>query len=636
MAINYLLDQSQGKKVLLLGNEAFARGALEANVQVAVGYPGTPSSEIIESMAKVAQEAGIYTEWSVNEKVAFEVAYAAAVGGLRSVVTFKSVGLNVAADSLFVANSAGIEGGFVIITADDPSGHSSQNEQDCRYMAKMAEIPCFEPSDPQEAKDMILQACALSEFSKLPVIVRSVTRLSHVRGDVELGPLNLEKRVAKVSETAVYSGFPCLERHIEHHQRLNSISESQFPFSQVEANGGEKVGLIVSGVGYAYGKEVVRLLQIEEQVAILKLGLVNPLPLKKLGNFLQSYDSILVLEDGFPYLEEEVSRVCYEGNWHPQIFGKLSGHLPREGELTPELVAHALAQITGVEDKVFSPSQELSELQKTAPKAPSRVLSLCSGCAHMAMWSAMKRAVTHGRQDIRRGAVVCGDIGCYGLGLFPNYHMFNTHVCMGASIGVANGMSKLNLDKPVFAYLGEGTFFHSGMPALQNAVFNWSKMVVIIQDNLSTAMTGHQENPGVGHNLMGQTVPQIRVEKVAEAMGVPYVKVVDPYNLSEVISSIKEGLTIDGPAVIVGRRKCAELAKRELKRQGQKIVPPTIDASKCNGCKICVNELLCPALIWNQEQKMVSIDSMLCVSCTVCGQVCPSQAITGGRGVAHV
>lgn len=638
VAVSSLIEQSPGKKVLFLGNEAFARGALEANIQVAAGYPGTPSSEIIESIAAVAKEVGIYAEWSVNEKVAFEVAYAAAIGGLRSMVVFKSVGLNVAADSLMVANSAGLEGGFVIITADDPSGHSSQNEQDCRYFAKMAEIPIIEPCDPQEAKDSIILACDLSELSGLPVIVRSVTRLSHVRGDVELGPLPKDKRSAKVDETKVYSGFPCLERHIEHHKKLNSINHviEQFPFNRVEARGGERLGIVCSGVGYAYAKEIIGWLEIQDQVAILKLGLANPLPQRLVSNFLQDYNRVLVLEDGFPYVEEEIKRLCSDKKLQVEILGKLTGHLPQEGELTLELVGEALARITSVNKKFFEAPETIAKVRERTPEPPARVLSLCSGCAHMAMWYAMKQAVRHGRKDIRRGAVVCGDIGCYGLGLFPNYHMFNTHICMGASIGIANGMSRLNLDKPVLAYLGESTFFHSGMPALLNAVFNKAKLVVIVQDNFSTAMTGHQENPGMGRNLMGDVVPQIRVESVAEAMGVPYVRVVDPYNLAEVISTIKEAITVEGPAVVVGRRKCAELAKRDAKRRGISIVPSRVNEHLCNGCKICVTELRCPALIWNKETRKVSIDPILCTSCSVCLQVCPNESISGGDGIARV
>jgi len=631
-----LLQDTPDKKILLMGNEAFARGALEAGVQLAAGYPGTPSSEIIESLGSVAREAGVYTEWSVNEKVAFEVAYAGSVSGVRSLVVFKSVGLNVAMDSLMVANAAGVEGGFVILTADDPYGHSSQNEQDCRCFARVAEVPLIEPGDPQEAKDSIRLACDLSERTKLPVIVRSVTRLSHVRGDVTLENLAVRKKTPFVSETEVYSGFPCLPHHRMLHQKLDSLGDiaNEFPFNRFEGKGGEKVGIVAPGVGYAYVKEMARILGIQEEIAILKIGLANPLPVGLIRDFLGKYGRVLVVEDGFPYFEEELRRIIYELDVKPEILGKLTGHFPREGELTPELVGSALGSIAGKE--YHTVPQQVKDIIADVPDAPDRSLSLCAGCAHMAMWYAMKQAVKGAKKDIRKGAVVCGDIGCYGLGLFPPYNMYNTHVCMGASIGVAGGMSKVGLGKPVFAYLGDGTFFHTGMPALQNAVFNNSKMVVILQDNLTTAMTGHQENPSVGRTLMGDAATQVKVENVALAMGVPYVKVVDPYNIEEVVSVITEAMEIDGPAVVVGRRMCAELAKREVRRRGIKIVPPSIDQNTCTGCQTCVSQLRCPALIWDQDTKKVSVDHILCVGCGLCRQVCKEEAISSGEGVADV
>lgn len=636
LRVNPLLDNEPGKRVLLLGNEAFARGALEAGIRIAAGYPGTPSSEIIESLGSVAREAGIYAEWSVNEKVAFEVAYAGAISGVRSLVAFKSVGLNVALDSLMVANAAGVEGGFVIITADDPFGHSSQNEQDCRYLGKVAEIPVLEPGDPQEAKDSVSIACDVSEKTKLPVIIRSVTRLSHVRGDVVLGPIAANQITPQLNEETVYTGFPCLSHHQVLHQRINSLNEiaDSLPFNKLEEGEGAEVGVIAPGVGYTYVKELVQLLDIRQHVAILKIGVANPLPTKAIRTFLKRYRRILVIEDGFPYFEEELRKLSYELEIKPRVFGKLTGSLPLEGELTPELVGDALSSIVG--KQYFPVPEQVQEIIVSAPKAPERELSLCAGCAHMAMWYAMKQAVKGGKKDIRKGAVVCGDIGCYGLGLYPSYSMYNTHICMGASIGIACGMSKLGLGKPVFAYLGDSTFFHSGMPALQNAVFNNARLVVIVQDNITTAMTGHQENPSVGRNLIGNRVPRVKIEDLALAMGVPYVKTVDPYNVDDVIRTITGAMQVDGPAVVVGRRKCAELAAREAKRQGLVITPASVNQQVCTGCKICVSQLQCPALIWDQSVRKVSIDDLLCVGCGVCKQVCKEGAISGGEGLANV
>ncbi|MCS7139525.1 MAG: indolepyruvate ferredoxin oxidoreductase subunit alpha [Candidatus Nezhaarchaeota archaeon] len=629
-----LLLDAPGKKVLLLGNEAFARGALEANVQVAAAYPGTPSSEIMEALAAVAEEAGIYAEWSINEKVAFEVAYAAAVAGLRSLCSMKHVGVNVASDALMVANYAGVEGGMVIISADDPAGHSSQNEQDNRMFAKFAEIPCLEPATPQEAKDSVVIACELSEKCKLPVMVRSLTRLSHVRGDVELGPLPKEKKRPNLRRDITYTGFPAPDHHKLLHDRLMNIEEDleRVPFNKVEAKGGEKVGIVACGVGYNYAKEAIKLLKLrEDDVAILKLGVPYPLPKKLVSSFLRSYDRIYVVEDGFPFMEEQLKILCYDLQIRPTILGKLTGHLPMEGEIDPEKVVVGLARVLGIDYKV-------PEIKVRGDiELPRRTLSMCAGCAHLATFYAIKQAVRREMKgDPRKTSIVCGDIGCYGLGLFHPYNMFNTHICMGASIGCANGFAQTGINQPVIAYLGESTFFHAGMPPLLNAVYNGANVKVVVQDNITTAMTGHQPNPAVGYTAMGKPAPIVLVEDVAKAFKVPFVRVVDAYKVDELIETIREAIRTPGPAMIVARRLCAELARRQARRKGIQIVPPTIDKMKCNGCKYCITQLLCPALIWREEERKADIDPLLCVGCRVCNQICPQKAITGGNGVADL
>ena len=629
-----LLEDAPGKKVLLLGNEAFARGALEANVQVAAAYPGTPSSEIMEALSSVAEAAGIYAEWSVNEKVAFEVAYAAAVSGLRAMCSMKHVGVNVASDAIMVANYAGVEGGLVIISADDPFGHSSQNEQDNRMFAKFAELPCLEPCNPQEAKDSVVIACELSEKCKLPVIVRSLTRLSHVRGDVELGPLPKEKRKPNLKREITYTGFPAADHHKLLHERLASIRDDleKVPFNRLEARGGERLGIVACGIGYNYAKEALKLLNVKDgEVAVLKLGVPHPLPKKLVGDFLKTYDKIYVVEDGFPFVEEQLKVMCYDLSVHPEILGKLTGHLPMEGEIDPEKVTSGLARILGIDYK--PPEVKVpGDLE-----LPRRTLSLCAGCPHLATFYAIKQAIRREiKGDPRKVSVVCGDIGCYGLGLFHPYNMFNTHICMGASIGAANGFARTGLDNPVIAYLGESTFFHAGMPPLLNAVYNGANIKVIVQDNFTTAMTGHQPNPGVGVTAMGKPAPRILVEDVAKAFKVPFVKVVDAYNINELIETIREALRTPGPAVIVARRMCAELARRQARRKGIKITPPTVNKEKCTGCKYCITQLLCPALIWREDEKKADIDPILCAGCGMCVQICPQKAITGGSGVGNL
>jgi len=627
----------QTEKTLFMGNEAFARGALEAGIQLATGYPGTPSSEILGTLARWAKESEIYVEWSVNEKVAFEVAYGASLTGVRAMVTQKSVGLNVASDSLMVASSAGVEGGFVVIVADDPSGHSSQNEQDSRWLGKFAEVPVLEPGDPQEAKDAVKIACELSEKCKLLVLIRSVTRVSHLRGDVNLGDVSEEKRVPNLNRDMVYTGFFAVPKHRQLHEKFDSIRSyiEKIQFNRLEAKGGEKLGIIAAGVGYAYAKEMTRLLGIDDDVAILKLGVVNPIPEMLIGEFLQKYDRIVIIEEGSSFIEEQLKVIAYEGNRKATIFGRLTGHIPREGELTTEIVAEAVSSILGSQ---YEPvPQIVKSIEEELIEAPDRSLSLCAGCGHMALFYAMKHAFKGGKKDVYgKNVIVCGDIGCYGVGLFPPYNMFNTHVCMGASVGIANGFSKVGINEPIFAFWGDSTFFHAGMPPLLNAVLNNSKIIVVVSDNSITAMTGHQPSPSTGVDLMGQPIPLIKVEDIAAAMHVPFVRVVDSYDIKQVVETIREAREVSGPAVIVGRRLCAQQVGRQLRRKGQKIIPATVSEEECTGCRLCVQELHCPALIWHEDAKNVTINPILCVDCGVCAQMCPADAISEGEAIEHL
>ncbi|MEM2337887.1 MAG: indolepyruvate ferredoxin oxidoreductase subunit alpha [Candidatus Bathyarchaeia archaeon] len=609
--------------VLMLGNEAIARGAVEAGVQAATGYPGTPSSEIIETLAAWSKDYGIYVEWSTNEKVALEVALAAAYCNLRALVAMKHVGVNVASDTLFTATYTGVKGGLVLVSADDPSCHSSQNEQDNRLYGPHAYIPVLEPSSPQEAKDLIIYSFESSEKFKMPIMVRTTTRLNHSRGNVKLGPL------LKVGKKGTFEKKPeemsCLPANARK-MRLRLINtirlvEEHFDNSPFNSVCGESnIGVVASGLAYEYVMEALETLKAKDEVSLLKLSTLYPLPKKLVTSFLEGKEKVLVIEELEPFIENYVKSFCCDLDSKTKVYGK--AFIPLVGELTPSAVLEGLA-------KFLNKKLECKREQKLAVEAPPRPPVLCAGCPHRSTFYAIKLAVKKRKVD----AIYPSDIGCYGLGFYPPLEAIDVSLCMGSSIGLACGLAKFT-GKVVIATIGDSTFMHAGIPALINATFNPSSFVLVILDNGLVAMTGHQPSPVSGVNLMGEKVKIILPENLATACGASFCKVVDPYNLEETVSAIIEAIDHVqkglGPAVVISRRKCALTLLRESRDGKIKLVKRSINLEKCIGCMACIKLTGCPALLPSNEK--VSIDKMTCTGCGLCEEVCPYDAIEKSGG----
>ncbi|MGA3192773.1 MAG: indolepyruvate ferredoxin oxidoreductase subunit alpha [Candidatus Bathyarchaeia archaeon] len=615
-----LLQDKPGKRVLLLGNEAIARGILEAGIGVVTTYPGTPASEIGDSVSEIASEAGVYMEYSVNEMVAVEVGAGAASSGVRALAAMKHVGLNVAADMVMTLAYAGVRGGYVIVTADDPECYSSQNEQDNRFYALLSNLPCLEPSDPQEAKDMTVSAIEISEKLELPVLLRTTTRVSHTRGPVVyksiVKPNQRGNFIRDVQRLVMVPAFsrPKHEVLLRQAAKAKEISEAS-PYNKVVKKGKE-FGIISSGSAYNYAVEADNLLSLD--AGILKLGMTHPLPEKMIGRFLKAYNKIIVVEELEPYLEMQVKAIAKDHAPNVEIFGKMvKRFFPKEGELSTRIVAAGLAEITG--RKLPIDFQRISEKYVEATRdLPSRPPILCAGCPHRASFYVMRRV--GGDKTL-----YSTDIGCYALGIAPPLNVGDIMTCMGASIGTAQGMSKAT-GRETIAIIGDSTFFHAGIPGLVNAVYNKSKVLTVVLDNLATAMTGHQPHPGTGITGMHASTERILIENVAKGCGVKYVKVVDPFKTKEAAAVLREALQQPGPSVVVFRTPCTLMAVREKRQRGIKVEPTRI-TNKCTNCMACIKLLGCPAIV--VEEGKVKIDEDSCTACGLCISVCPYGAIEG-------
>ncbi|MEW6440146.1 MAG: indolepyruvate ferredoxin oxidoreductase subunit alpha [bacterium] len=639
--MSQLLNPMAGTRCLLMGNEAITRGALEAGVSVAAGYPGTPSSEIIENLAKLSRERNLYVEWSVNEKVAMEVAAAASYAGLRSMCTMKQNGVNVGSDFLLHLALCGTRGGMVIVPCDDPGALSSINEGEARQFARLLEIPLLEPGDFQEAKDMTKWAFELSEEIRNLVMVRSVTRLSHASGVVELGELPVPRTEAKF----VHSGFildpmtgavlsvPIEWKHQQQQDKLEKAARlfEDSPFNRYSGPEKPDLLLVTSSACYLYSLEAIRALGVEDRVGLLKLGTTWPLPPRLLERNLARTDKILIVEEVIPFLEENVKVLAAE--LAPTIgaktfFGKRDKTVPSVNEMNPDRVITALAKVLGV---AYEPAPEAYRKRGQSIAffgAPIRDLTFCPGCPHRAsFWSIHNVLAMDGRQGF-----VCGDIGCYTMAVTPTgFSTVKTVHAMGSGTGLASGFGKLGqfgMDQPILSVCGDSTFFHTAMPALVNAVHHKSRITMVVLDNGGTAMTGFQPHPGLTVDAKGEDAPPVSIEAVCKAIGA-HVEVSDPFDIEATQAKLFELLQREnGVNVLVLRQICALSPQKKWKKLFDVSVDENVCLGEACGCgRLCTRILRCPGLVWDSRKKKARVDEVICSGCGVCASVCPSGAI---------
>ncbi|MDO5483373.1 MAG: indolepyruvate ferredoxin oxidoreductase subunit alpha [Desulfovibrionaceae bacterium] len=608
MSRDALLRGACGERHLLLGNEAIVRGALEAGVQMVSCYPGTPSSEVPDTFARLGRDGGFRLEYSVNEKVAMEVAAGGALGGAMSLVTMKHVGLNVAADPLFTAAYTGLPGGLVVLSADDPGCHSSQNEQDNRHYARFASLPCFEPASAQEAKDMTRAAFALARELQQPVLLRTTTRVSHMRGPVVFENIPAERPLVPFTrEPGRFVPVPAVARR--RHIALDAAMEEArrqaeaSPFNQVrEPDGPCPLGVIAGGVARNYLADALHEGDWEGKVRVLELGMTWPLPVQKLEAFLRQCERVLVLEEGEPLLETDVRALAQRLGLALDIQGKDAG-LTNQGEYSVPLVTRRLADWLGC----ALPPRAVHPLM---PDLPGRPPNLCAGCSHRAVYYAV-------RQVFGDAACYSSDIGCYTLGLLPPLRMADFLVCMGSSVSAGSGFARAS-GKPVIGFIGDSTFFHSGMTGLANAVFNRHDILLIIMDNGTTAMTGHQPNPGMVQDMLGDVSDHLDIEAIVRGLGVRDCVKVKSYNLGAVTRALEEMKAKSGVRVIIAEEPCVLYARRRLGKAQSQVA---VVAQQGEDARRCLEELACPAFC--RKGDVVAVDPTLCTGCMLCLQVAP-------------
>jgi indolepyruvate ferredoxin oxidoreductase alpha subunit len=607
---------------LLMGNEAVARGAIEAGVPFAIGYPGTPSTEVLETLSQTVKERGMRVEWAVNEKVAFDVATGVSYGGDRCLVTMKSAGLNVALDSVVSVAYGDVVGGLVIYVADDPGAHAGMEEQDSRLFVDVTGLPMIDVADPQASKDAVVSAFDLSEKYRIPMLVRSTTRVAHGRAPVRYGQVRAPEKKAPltrdVSKFTRASASWVKQQHRVLNERVKAmtVEAEASPFNRLSLSRGSRVGVIASGVSWSYLQDVLATHGLE--VSTLLVGFANPLPLDLIGRLVHGADRVLVLEELEPFLELRVRALAHDRGSGVTIMGKMDGTLPRVGEYDYQLVEDAVGSLLG--RRLSTPDPDLEAKRIEARKlAPARSLPFCAGCPHRGTYTALAQAageLGYGRSEI----VVTGDIGCTILGMYPPWSSCWTEVSMGASIGNAIGLKYSGIKTQVVAAIGDSTFFHAGIPPAINAAWRGTPVVIAVLDNGITGMTGHQPSPSTEQTETGERMKSMKIEDILTASGIRRVTVVDPYDLRASREAFKEALGDEGPSAIVLRRVCSLVARRRGALGARYRVTDT-----CTGCLLCIRTLSCPAM--TVEEGRMEIDEAACAGCGMCAQVCPSGAI---------
>ena len=600
----------------LMGNEAIALGALAAGVNVVAGYPGTPSTEVLETVARRKTD-DVYVEWSINEKAAMEVAAGAAYSGARAMVTCKQVGLNVASDPLMSLEYIGVKGGMVIMVADDPGPISSQTEQDTRTFAQFSKLPCFDPSSVAEAYEMVQEAFELSERLGTPVFFRATTRVDHGYEAIEVASPDEWRHNCPegfVKDPSRWVIFPRLS--VVNHAKIearNAALQDEFSDYQrnlilPEAGEGRRLGIATHGINYAYVREGLR---EDARPRVLRVATPFPFPERRAVEFLQGLDEVLCVEELDPVIERQLTYVCGKYGLDVHIRGKLTGDIVPSGENTVESVTAAIDAFLGEEPEASAPAAN-------APTLPVRPPVLCAGCPHRASFYAVKVAMK-GKKTI-----YCGDIGCYTLGNAAPLDMVDTCLCMGAGINIAQGVFHVEPDTTCFAFVGDSTFFASGITGTINAFYNQADMTLVVLDNSTTAMTGHQPHPGTGRTMMGEVVEKVSIEAILRAIGLTCVETVDPLDHKLAVETVRRVAAQPGVKAIIFKSPCVVLAKPQAHS--------FVDPDKCVGCQRCVKQLGCPGLV-PRDGKVV-IDESLCCGCTLCEQVCPFGAIGGGQRIA--
>ena len=632
---------------MIMGNQAIALGALKAGVNLVAGYPGTPSSEIIEFISKYKSKTGTYVEWSVNEKAAAEVAAGASYAGSRTLITMKQVGLNVASDPVMCLSYVGVKGGMVIVSADDPGPISSQTEQDTRNFAQYSKLPCFDPSTPLEAYEMIQEAFELSEKYNTPVLLRPTTRVDHAYESMdfpELGPCRQPGQFEKDSKRWVIFPRASYNNHKRIFERNEKILPKEFSEGKWNYVGGslplgctssqptpsprgsapKTPAFAAGGISYCYLMEALTLLGLKD-IPVLKIGTPYPFPKPLAEEFLKSHEQIVVFEELDPVIEENLIKIAGYARVNCQIRGKLDGTVPEAGELSVEIIKSVVVELveTTLNKKLDHGVVSTGSTTPTTPDLPVRPPVLCAGCPHRGAFYAVKQAMKG------KKTVYCGDIGCYTLGNAMPLDMTDTCLCMGADITMAQGFYHNEPDRYCFSFIGDSTFFASGITGVVNAVYNQAKQTICILDNSTTAMTGHQPHPGTGVTMMGEIVEKISIEKILDAIGVKPVITVNPFDQKAAVEAVQKASETPGVSAIIFKAPCIAIAQ---KVGWEKPHALTVNNTKCIGCRKCINELGCPALsvsfTKNEKGKnLVEIDKSLCTGCNLCGQVCPLDAI---------